>query len=45
MNIRMGNYLFNTDVLIQALAADPSNPASSHDFGRDILRKEEKACN
>lgn len=33
----MGNYLFNRDVLIQALTADSHNLASSHDFGHDIL--------
>jgi len=33
----MGNYLFNTEVLIRALNADAANPSSEHDFGRDIL--------
>lgn len=33
----MGNYLFNTDILIPALAADAENPQSDHDFGKDIL--------
>lgn len=33
----MGNYLFNRDILIQALTVDSHNPASTHDFGRDIL--------
>jgi glucose-1-phosphate adenylyltransferase len=32
----MGNYLFNTDLLIEALEEDASKPVS-HDFGRDIL--------
>ena len=32
----MGNYLFSTDVLIQALEEDAKN-GGSHDFGRDIL--------
>lgn len=32
----MGNYLFSTDVLIQALEED-SKSGGSHDFGRDIL--------
>ena len=32
----MGNYLFNADVLIQALEEDARN-GGSHDFGRDIL--------
>ena len=33
----MGNYLFNNEVLIDALDADAANDASTHDFGRDIL--------
>ncbi len=33
----MGNYLFNTDVLVQALTADAENKSSGHDFGRNIL--------
>lgn len=33
----MGVYLFNTDVLNQALLEDHQNHASSHDFGKDIL--------
>ena len=32
----MGNYLFNVDVLVQALEEDAKS-AGSHDFGRDIL--------
>ena len=35
--VSMGNYLFNTTALIQALASDTSHTASSHDFGRDIF--------
>lgn len=35
--VSMGNYLFNTDVLIQALIADAQNPTSTHDFGKDLL--------
>lgn len=35
----MGNYLFNTRALLQALHADAENPRSEHDFGRDILPK------
>ncbi|MBI4490017.1 MAG: glucose-1-phosphate adenylyltransferase [Deltaproteobacteria bacterium] len=35
--VSMGNYLFNTDVLMQALKADSDNRSSTHDFGRDIL--------
>jgi glucose-1-phosphate adenylyltransferase len=32
----MGNYLFNADLLVQALEEDAKN-GGSHDFGRDIL--------
>ncbi len=35
--VSMGNYLFNTDVLIQALTEDADNTSSNHDFGRNIL--------
>ena len=30
----MGIYIFNTQVLIDELRADASNPNSSHDFGK-----------
>lgn len=33
----MGNYIFNTDVLVQSLAEDADNPHGNHDFGRDVL--------
>ncbi|HSA92071.1 MAG TPA: glucose-1-phosphate adenylyltransferase [Terriglobales bacterium] len=33
----MGVYLFNTDVLLPVLLKDAEDPASSHDFGHDIL--------
>ncbi|GAC22036.1 glucose-1-phosphate adenylyltransferase [Paraglaciecola arctica BSs20135] len=33
----MGNYVFNTEFLIQQLLADAKNPDSQHDFGRDII--------
>jgi glucose-1-phosphate adenylyltransferase len=33
----MGNYVFSTDVLLRALAADGKNENSAHDFGKDIL--------
>lgn len=33
----MGIYVFKTDYLLRLLAADASNAASSHDFGRDII--------
>lgn len=37
--VSMGNYVFNTDVLIEAVANDTTDEQSSHDFGRDILPK------
>lgn len=33
----MGNYIFNTDFLFEQLRKDAANPASSHDFGKDII--------
>jgi glucose-1-phosphate adenylyltransferase len=33
----MGNYIFNTDALIDALHADADNPDSRHDMGGDII--------
>jgi glucose-1-phosphate adenylyltransferase len=33
----MGNYLFTTDVLLDALGADAGNPDSDHDMGGDII--------
>jgi glucose-1-phosphate adenylyltransferase len=33
----MGNYVFRTDVLIEALRADASDPDSMHDMGGDII--------
>jgi len=33
----MGVYIFDKDLMIQALEEDARNPDSSHDFGRDIL--------
>jgi glucose-1-phosphate adenylyltransferase len=33
----MGIYVFDTEVLLQALAADAQDARSSHDFGRDVL--------
>ena len=35
----MGIYLFETGLLLQALAEDAEAPDSTHDFGRDILPK------
>jgi len=33
----MGNYLFSTPALLRELSRDAAEPASGHDFGRDIL--------
>ena len=33
----MGIYVFNSDVLIRALIADAADPASGHDFGKNII--------
>ncbi len=33
----MGNYIFNADVLINALYTDATESSSNHDFGRDLL--------
>lgn len=33
----MGNYLFNTDVLLEALRADAQDPGSVHDMGANII--------
>lgn len=33
----MGNYLFETELLLKALKDDASKAASTHDFGHDIL--------
>jgi glucose-1-phosphate adenylyltransferase len=35
----MGNYIFSTQTLLNALREDAANMESSHDFGRDILPK------
>jgi len=37
--VNMGVYLFNLDVLDEALWQDYQQPDSSHDFGKDILPK------
>ncbi len=36
-NASMGIYVFNWDVLRQALIEDEANPASSNDFGKNII--------
>ncbi len=33
----MGIYVFNTNLLLEALHEDNQNPNSSHDFGKDVL--------
>jgi glucose-1-phosphate adenylyltransferase len=33
----MGNYIFRTEVLIEALRADANDPDSAHDMGGDII--------
>lgn len=35
----MGIYCFNLDFLIQVAMADAENPASTHDFGKDMIPK------
>jgi glucose-1-phosphate adenylyltransferase len=35
--VSMGNYLFNTDRVIEALTLDAKEESSKHDFGRNIL--------
>jgi glucose-1-phosphate adenylyltransferase len=35
--VSMGNYIFNSDLLVTALRADADNPESNHDFGRDLI--------
>jgi len=39
INASMGIYIFNADVLMKVLMADAEDPESSHDFGKDIVRK------
>ncbi len=33
----MGNYIFTTDVLLEAVTADAEDPDSSHDIGKNII--------
>ena len=35
----MGNYIFDRNILMNALNEDASNPDSSHDFGKNIIPK------
>lgn len=39
VNASMGVYLFNTSFLLKVLVEDAEDPASSHDFGKDIIPK------
>jgi glucose-1-phosphate adenylyltransferase len=39
VDVSMGIYLFNTDVLLPELMKDADDPSSKHDFGHDILPK------
>ena len=39
VDVSMGIYLFNTDVLLPELMKDAEDPNSKHDFGHDILPK------
>lgn len=40
----MGVYLFNTEVLREALTEDAKQPDSSHDFGKDVLPRLVNRC-
>jgi glucose-1-phosphate adenylyltransferase len=35
--VSMGNYLFDTEVLVESLTADAEKPSTKHDFGRDHI--------
>jgi len=35
--VSMGNYIFNTDCLVQEVTADAAREDSAHDFGRNVL--------
>lgn len=35
--VSMGIYVFDADLLLEVLARDAADPASSHDFGRDVI--------
>ncbi len=35
----MGIYVFNTEILLEALQVDAADPESSHDFGKDVIPK------
>lgn len=40
----MGNYIFNAELLVDALSHDAYDPASDHDFGKDVLPKLINSC-
>ncbi len=35
--VSMGNYVFRGEVLVRSLVDDAADPASRHDFGRDVI--------
>jgi len=35
--VSMGNYIFEREILEEAVIGDAGDPSSSHDFGRDVL--------
>ncbi len=35
--VSMGNYVFNTDVLLEEIEMDSRDQTSTHDFGRDLI--------
>jgi glucose-1-phosphate adenylyltransferase len=37
--VSMGNYIFNTEVLVEELKKDASDDESRHDYGRDIFTR------
>jgi len=39
VRVSTGNYVFNTELLMRAVADDARQLSSSHDFGRDIIPK------
>jgi glucose-1-phosphate adenylyltransferase len=40
----MGIYIFNTDVLVRLMREDAETPASSHDFGKDVIPRCLRDC-
>ncbi|MBO4441709.1 glucose-1-phosphate adenylyltransferase [bacterium] len=35
--VSMGNYLFSTETLVNAVVSDAKDPASEHDFGKNVI--------